>query len=290
MGTEQDVTGTNTEAEQTETAEQTGRQAEEATAEEAKEGQTEGETPEPNPEEEKRKQHNRDHAEKRLTNKRLRELELENAYLKGLHEGSGGKGGTAGRESGTVDLDELYAKEHPEPDPDKFDTTAELLRAQVRWETGRDKWIQKREADQGREAESHASFVQKLDTQRTRGEEKYEDFEEVMGSSDFSDSMFSVIVEAENGEDVAYYLNKNPNEKTRIEKLSPFLQAKEIGRIEAGLQAGNLQIKKTTGAPPPPSTVGGKGNTGKRSYMDENLSTEERIAMSRARKGVAAGK
>jgi hypothetical protein len=47
----------------------------------------------------------------------------------------------------------------------------------------------------------------------------------------------------------------NPKEKARIESLSPLLQAKEIGRIETGIEAGKIQTKKTTAAPPPPKIV-----------------------------------
>ena len=56
------------------------------------------------------------------------------------------------------------------------------------------------------------------------------------------------------GPDVAYYLGSNPKEADRISRLSPILQAKEIGRIEVAL-AASPPVKRTTSAPPPISPV-----------------------------------
>ena len=66
--------------------------------------------------------------------------------------------------------------------------------------------------------------------------------------------MAETIRESDLGPELAYHLGTNPKEAERISKLAPFLQAKEIGRIEAKL-ADAPPVKKTSSAPAPISPV-----------------------------------
>jgi hypothetical protein len=66
--------------------------------------------------------------------------------------------------------------------------------------------------------------------------------------------MAEAIQSSEAGPDLAYWLGSNPKEAERIANLSPLMQAKEIGRIEAKL-SDNPPVKKTTSAPTPISPV-----------------------------------
>ena len=66
--------------------------------------------------------------------------------------------------------------------------------------------------------------------------------------------MAESIQSSDNGPDLAYWLGSNPKEAERISRLSPLMQAKEIGRIEARV-ADNPPVKKTTSAPTPISPV-----------------------------------
>lgn len=102
-----------------------------------------------------------------------------------------------------------------------------------------------------------------LDAYHEREEDarsKYADFEQVAynPSTRITEVMAETIQASEVGPEVAYYLGSNPKEADRISRLSPFLQAKEIGRIEAKLIA-EPPAKKTTTAPPPIAPVTGKG-------------------------------
>ena len=74
--------------------------------------------------------------------------------------------------------------------------------------------------------------------------------------------MAETIQASDIGPDVAYFLGANPKEADRISRLSPFLQAKEIGKIEAKL-SDNPPAKKTTSAPAPiaPVTARSTGGT-----------------------------
>jgi hypothetical protein len=62
--------------------------------------------------------------------------------------------------------------------------------------------------------------------------------------------MAETIKASDLGPDLAYWLGSNPKEAERISRLSPLLQAREIGKIEAKLGSEPVQ-KKTTSAPEP---------------------------------------
>jgi hypothetical protein len=119
--------------------------------------------------------------------------------------------------------------------------------------------------------------------------DKYDDFEQVAYNPQLpiTTVMAQTIQASDMGPDLAYYLGSNPKEADRISRLSPYLQAKEIGRIEVKLSE-NPPIKKSTNAPPPikPVTAKGSGNgsyetTDPRSV--QNMSTSEWIEAERRR-------
>jgi len=86
--------------------------------------------------------------------------------------------------------------------------------------------------------------------------DKYEDFEQVAYNPKLpiTDVMAQTIQASDNGPDIAYYLGTNPKEADRIARLAPFLQAKEIGRLEAKV-ASEPVTKQTSKASAPISPV-----------------------------------
>lgn len=103
--------------------------------------------------------------------------------------------------------------------------------------------------------ERHRQQAELLENYHDREEEargKYEDFEQVAYNPNLriTDVMAQTIQASDIGPDVAYFLGSNPKEADRISRLSPFLQAKEIGKIEAKL-SDSPPVKKTTSAPAP---------------------------------------
>jgi hypothetical protein len=98
-----------------------------------------------------------------------------------------------------------------------------------------------------------------LDAYQDREEDarnKYDDFEQVAYNPKLpvTETMAQTIQASEIGPDVIYWLGSNPKEADRIARLSPLLQAREIGKIEARL-ATNPPAKKTTTAPAPIAPV-----------------------------------
>jgi len=118
---------------------------------------------------------------------------------------------------------------------------------------------------------------------------KYEDFEQVAYNPrlPITGVMAETIQSSDIGPDIAYYLGTNPKEADRISRLSPFMQAKELGKVEAKL-SDNPPVKKTTSAPPPIAPISGRGSgvpaydtTDPRSI--KNMTTSEWIEADRQR-------
>jgi len=93
---------------------------------------------------------------------------------------------------------------------------------------------------------------------------KYDDFEQVAYNPNvpITNVMAETIRASDAGPDVAYYLGSNPKEADRISRLSPYLQAKELGKIEVKLTT-DPPVKKTSSAPAPIAPVTARGNNGK---------------------------
>jgi hypothetical protein len=118
---------------------------------------------------------------------------------------------------------------------------------------------------------------------------RYDDFEQVAynPSLPVTDVMAQTIQASDVGPDIIYWLGSNPKESARIANLSPILQAKEIGKIEAKL-AADPPVKKTSTAPAPIAPVTARSastpaydTTDPRSV--KNMSTSEWIEAERLR-------
>ena len=111
--------------------------------------------------------------------------------------------------------------------------------------------IAKREA-----AKQHAQVLEQYHDREEAARDKYDDFEQVAYNPKLpvTETMAQTIQASEMGPDVIYWLGSNPKEAERIARLSPLLQAREIGKIEARLGA-NPPAKKTSTAPAPIAPV-----------------------------------
>lgn len=144
------------------------------------------------------------------------------------------------------------------PTADQFDSPtdyANFIRAEA------EKLVQQQEVHKYRQSieDSYADHEE-------AAMDKYDDFEQVVKNPNLpiSDAMAEVIKSSDVGPDVAYYLGTNIKEAARISKLSPLMQAKEIGKIEAKL-SDNPPVRKTTSAPAPISPVTAR-STGASTY------------------------
>lgn len=118
-----------------------------------------------------------------------------------------------------------------------------------------EKLIAQRE-EQRQQEEIFERFSEKEEEAR----DKYPDFDQVVRNPriPISDAMAATIYRSDIGPEIAYFLGSNPEEARRIAKIGdPFIQAKEIGKIEAKL-VDNPPAKKVSSAPPPIRPISSK--------------------------------
>ena len=142
---------------------------------------------------------------------------------------------------------------------------------------------------QREQARQQAELLESYHEKEEQARDKYEDFEQVAYNPNLriTDVMAPTIQASDIGPDLAYYLGSNPKEADRISRLSPYLQAKEIGKIEVKL-SDNPPAKKTSSAPAPIAPVTAR-STGGTAYdttdprSTKNMSVSEWIEAERQR-------
>ena len=135
------------------------------------------------------------------------------------------------------------------PSADQFESTEAYAEALA--ERKAHELITRRESER-----QQAELIEAYHDREEEARNKYDDFEQVAYNPQLriTNVMAETIQSSDIGPDVAYYLGANPKEAERISRLQPFLQAKEIGRIEAKLVAEPV-TKKTSSAPAPIAPV-----------------------------------
>jgi hypothetical protein len=141
------------------------------------------------------------------------------------------------------------------PSVDSFNSPEEY--AEVLAERKAEELIARRE-----QARAQSELLESYHDREEEARGKYDDFEQVAYNPKLpiTDVMAQTIQSSDVGPDMAYYLGSNPKEAERISRLSPFMQAKEIGKIEAKL-SDNPPVKKTSSAPAPIAPVTARGSS-----------------------------
>lgn len=155
---------------------------------------------------------------------------------------------------------ELQSKAPPAelPSADQFESVEAYAEALA---TRKAEELLSQKAAQQREQEAIRAYYDREE----EAMEKYDDYKQVVYNPNIpiSQVMAETIRESNIGPDLAYYLGSNPQEAHRIAQLSPYLQAKEIGKLELKFET-NPPAKKTSSAPAPINPVTPAGNTGGR--------------------------
>lgn len=147
-----------------------------------------------------------------------------------------------------------------EPKPEQFDSLDDFVAAKVEFETGR----KMREVEkQAKQASIQQARIEGFNERAVAVRQQNPDFDVVLQSAagTVSNAVMDVILEADDGPGVAYYLAKNPTELAKINSLSERQQVLELGRISARLSM--KQEPRVTKAPPPPPTVQAKASSSK---------------------------
>lgn len=168
------------------------------------------------------------------------------------------------------------------PSADQFESTDAYAEALA--ERRAQELIEQREAAK-RQNEILEAYYEREEEARA----KYDDFQQVAYNPNvrITDVMAETIRASDIGPELAYHLGSNPKEADRISRLSPYLQAKEIGKIEAKLSDAP-PVKKTSSAPAPIKPVAARASgSGVTDTTDprsvQNLSVSDWIEAERKR-------
>ena len=137
---------------------------------------------------------------------------------------------------------------------DDFDSTEAYAEALA--ESKAEELLARRDA-----ARQQAQMLEAYHDREETARDKYGDFDQVAYNPNLpvTEYMAQSIQASDVGPDVLYWLGSNPKEASRIARLNPILQAKEIGNIEASLSSSPL-VRKTSTAPAPIAPVTARSN------------------------------
>ena len=159
-------------------------------------------------------------------------------------------------------IEELKKPQAPQdpgaPRIEQFDDVEKYAEAREKYAREQErKSVEAERQTKARQAEMtnlQASWEKKAD----RGEDKYEDWDEVVGEMKPDSVMAVAIMDEDNAEDIAYHLGKNLEEAKRIAALPPRSQIREIAKLGVKLTAEPpMKPKAPSKAPAPINPVAG---------------------------------
>lgn len=154
------------------------------------------------------------------------------------------------------------------PKVDDFETTEEYEDALISWHDNKRAAASGMAEQQRRQSEMLRTFNEKASALR----KTHEDFDEMIESPVFTDTMREVVLSADTGPELAYYLGSNRDVANKIARLPSTLQPYEIGKLETQIKLAQ-KTKKVTSAPAPLSPIG--STTGGGEKDPSKMSTEE---------------
>lgn len=180
-------------------------------------------------------------------------------------------------------VDKPKSSQEGKPNPEHIESHADFIEAVADWKA--DQKLKERDdaAARARLENENKQIVKSYHDRVKTFAEKKSDFAEVLESVDdipASVTVQHIILNSDNGPELAYELAKNPDELRRISELPPIEAARAIGRLESKLASNSseekTEIKKLTKAPKPLEPVGKstKGVAAK-SLDDPSLSQAE---------------
>lgn len=209
-------------------------------------------------------------------NRRLADAEREVAYLRGNADAKK-------TPDGPKPEVKVEASTTGEPDPDKFGSHAEYLKAVAKWTVAEDKKADQAKAETERQKDGEMKAVERLATSIASFKESHKDFDDVV-TDEFktTPALERAILDSEDPAILMYELCKDPEAYEKIVALPEKQLIRALGRFEAKIEPraeakpAASQEKPTSKAPAPINPVGNKGTgAGKKSINDPNLSQRE---------------
>jgi len=142
------------------------------------------------------------------------------------------------------------------PSPNQFADWDAYTEALTEWKVEQKLMDRERRASEAKQVQAHQKEREEVLTKLQSAMEKYEDFEEVVGSIPLSRETFRAAMSLGNdGHDVLYHLGNNPREAQRIYELEGTEQVRAVDRLAATLKAAPTPTK----APEPIKPNAGTG-------------------------------
>lgn len=172
------------------------------------------------------------------------EAAREAAYWKGIAEGSRQPQPTQAEASGPPTLEEYNWDEaaYQRANADYYTKQAEKAAERV---------IEARTQQERQQAQQETA-VSRLQ----QGAAKHADFQEVVSDIPTTEAVVDLLTSNENADEILYELGRNPEAMAHFNRLSPYGQAVELGKIAARLEAPKQATPRNI-PPPPPQTVHG---------------------------------
>lgn len=176
----------------------------------------------------------------------------------------------------------------PKPTADKFGSYDEYVEALADWKAEQkvSEALAKQSKQSAEVAQRRAeeAQVQTWAQRQESARQALPDYDEVLGSADvgIARHVEQTILDSERGPEVAYHLAKNPDIVRALNSMSPLAAAREIGKLEAGL---NLKPtpKPVSKAPEPIKPI----NSGRSAQPDLTSVSMEEYMKLRAKQGAS---
>lgn len=153
------------------------------------------------------------------------------------------------------------AKDGGRPKAENFEKHEDFIEALTDWKIAQRDQVNKENEIKAKEQnriESYKKRAQEFAKDHSDWNDVVEDIKDIP----LSMTVYSELLDSENGPELYYELAKNPDELRRICSLGPISAARELGKFEASLSkessGSKAETKKITTAPKPPTTVGTK--------------------------------
>lgn len=139
------------------------------------------------------------------------------------------------------------------PKEEDFDTTADFVEAYTNWNYDKrkaaDAETTKSEQDQISQQDSLKTFNERVEASGIK--DRVENYDELIDTSGaYTPAMKQLVLESEQGPELALYLAQNTEVSQAISKMSPMGAAKEIGKLEMKLTQKPTRKTVTNAADP----------------------------------------
>lgn len=180
-------------------------------------------------------------------------------------------------------LAEAKVAANPKPDRQNYVDMDDFEEDLVKWSQENGKVTAQHQDEAPKDSPPTAEemeYIDRLANTKDAAADKYTDFDEIVNSAPvLSFELAKEALDSELSDDILYYLGNNHDVAETLSGLNGAALTREVGKLEAKLEAGILSptkasnTKPVSNAPDPIEPIGGGGSSGDK--VDDELSTAE---------------